>query len=157
MSRWMRTLRGMLGMGVTFSIGVGGVAGALAALVSLLPGDQGGVELIRLVAASAIWAFPIGIVFSGVTALTARSDRFEELSMARFAAVGAGAGLALFGLLALNAWDAWTPLNALGNATILASLGAGSAAASLAIARRAGDRRLTEGDESHVLPGEPTP
>lgn len=145
MPRWRRTLRGMLSMGATFSAGVGLAAGALAGLVSLLPGDQGGIELIRLVAASAMWAFPIGVVFSGLTALTARSARFDELSMGRFAAIGAGAGLAMFGLLALNAWDAWTPLNALGNATILASLGAGSAMASLAIARRAGGDRLRDG------------
>lgn len=93
MQGWLRTLRGMIGIGLTFSAGVGVVAGTLAGLVSLLPGSQGGAELFRLVAASSLWAFPIGLVFSGVTAITARAARFEELSMARFAAIGAGAGL----------------------------------------------------------------
>jgi len=146
--RWMRMIRGMLGMGLTFSVGVGVIASVIAVIPWLLSGGDRG--LVRLVVASAIWAFPIGVAFSAVMALTARGSTFEKLSLPRFAALGAGAGLLLFGVLAANAWGAWSARQALANAGIFLVLGAGSATATLAIARRAG-RALQPGDESRRL------
>ncbi|MEQ9399057.1 MAG: hypothetical protein RJQ04_07780 [Longimicrobiales bacterium] len=151
----MRVVRGMLGMGLTFSLGVGAIAGVVAGLAWLIPGLGVGVEVFRLAAASAIWAFPMGVAFSGVLALT-RSRSFEKLSMPRFAALGAGAGLLLFVPLALNAWDAWTVETAMANAMIFVFLGAGSAAASLALARRAGPS-LESGDDATLLEDGPPP
>ena len=154
MSRWQRVIRGMLGMGLTFSAGVGVVASAVAGLGWLLGAGDGGPEMIRMVVASAMWAFPIGVAFSGTMALTARGRTFEHLSIPRFAALGAGAGLLLFGVLALNAWDAWSTADALVNAAILVGLGSGSAAASLVLARRAAPE-LEPGEDSRELgPGE---
>ena len=144
MPRWLRVIRGMIGMGLTFSVGVGVVASLLAVVPWLL--DGGDPEMIMLVVASSIWAFPIGLAFSGVLALTRNGRGFDRLSIPRFAALGAGAGLLLFGVLAISAWDAWTISNAIGNAMIFAALGGGSAAATLVLARRAGPA-LKPGDE----------
>jgi hypothetical protein len=58
-----------------------------------------------------------------------------------------GAWLLLFGVLAVNAWQAWSISTAIANATILVFLGAGSATATLMLARRAGPA-LKSGDES---------
>jgi hypothetical protein len=94
-----------------------------------------------MVIKSSIWAFPIGVAFSGVLAITARGRPFDKLSLPRFAALGAGGGLLLFGLLAVNAWQAWSVSDAIANLALLTLLGGGSATATLMIARRAGPAR----------------
>lgn len=150
MSRWGRIIRGMVGMGLTFAAGVGAVASTIAGLVWLLPGGGGGREMIRVVIASAFWAFPVGVAFSGFVAMTARGRSFDKLSLPRFAALGAGGGLLLFGVLAAIAHDAWTVSTALSNLTVFVTLGSGSATASLLLARRA-ERALKSGDEPRSL------
>ena len=84
-------------------------------------------------------------------AITARGRSFDELSVPRFAALGAGAGLVLFGVLAVNAWDAWSVSTAIANAAIFVVLGGASATAILVVARRAGPS-LKPGDERELLP-----
>ncbi|NNG15925.1 MAG: hypothetical protein HKM89_05530 [Gemmatimonadales bacterium] len=150
MPRWLRVIRGMIGMGLTFSAGVGVVASIIAVLPWLLLGGDSGRVMIRMVVASSIWAFPIGVAFSGVMAITARGRTFDKLSLPRFAALGAGAGLLLFGVLALNAWHAWSVADAIANGTIFVLLGGGSATATLMLARRARPA-LKSGDESRSL------
>ena len=150
MSRWWKVIRGMIGTGLTFSAGVGVVSAVLAGLVALLPGSQGGIELARLVVASTIWAFPIGVAFSGFLAMSARGRTFESLSLPRFALLGAGGGLLLYAPLAANAWQAWDTPTALVNAAILVGLGAGSATATLLLARRARPA-LTSDEEALAL------
>ena len=150
MPRWLRVIRGMVGMGLTFSAGVGVVASTIAGLVWLLPGIEGGPEMFRVVVASAMWAFPIGVVFSGFLAIAARRRSFDKLSLPRFAAMGAVGGLLLFGVLAANAWHAWSVPIALANLAIFLVLGSGSATASLVLARRAGPA-LESGDEFRGL------
>jgi hypothetical protein len=137
----------MIGTGLTFAAGVGVVASMIAGLVWLLPGSESGLEMIRLVIASSIWAFPIGMAFAGFLAITARGRPFDKLSLPRFAALGAGGGLLLFGVLAVNAYHAWSVSTALANLTIFVLLGGGSATATLLLARRAGPA-LKPGDES---------
>ena len=150
MPRWLRVIRGMLGMGLTFAAGVGVVASMVFGLGWLLTGSESGLEMIRMVIASSIWAFPIGVAFSGVLAITARGRPFDKLSLPRVAALGAGGGLLLFGLLAVNAWDSWSVMNAIANGALLTLLGGGSATATLMLARRAGPA-LKSGDESRSL------
>ncbi len=150
MPRWLRVIRGMIGMGLTFSAGVGVVASMIAVLPVLLLGGDAGREMMWMVIASSVWAFPIGVAFSGVMAITARGRLFDKLSLPHFAALGAGAGLLLFGVLALNAWDSWSVSDAIANATIFVLLGGGSAIAALVLARRAGPA-LKSGDESRSL------
>jgi hypothetical protein len=137
MADWLRLLRGAVKMGLGFAMGVGVVASAVTGIVWLLNGLTGGAQILRFAAASVLWAFPIGMAFSGFLALTARGRSFEQLSLPRFAALGAGGGLLLYGVLALNAWQAWTPLAAVVNLGIFVVLGAGSATATLLVARRA--------------------
>lgn len=157
MSRWKQIVRAMMVTGLTFSAGVGLVATVLAGIALLLPGPADVRELARLVTALAAWAFPVGVAFSGVTAVLFRNVRFEELSVPRFAALGAGAGLLLYGGLAAMAWDVWTVEAAVANALIFVGLGAGSATASLLIARR-GDTELPPGESRRELDaGAPAP
>jgi len=147
----MRTIRGMIGMGLTFSAGVGVVASMILVLPTwLLLGGDSGREMLVMVIKSSIWAFPIGVAFSGFLAITARGLPFDKLSLPRFAALGAGGGLLLFGLLGVNAWHAWSVMDAIANATILVLLGGGSATATLMLARRAAPA-LKSGDESRSL------
>ena len=156
MPRWFRVIRGMLGMGLTFSVGVGVVASVIA-LIPLLLSQASPLELLIPVVGSALWAFPIGVAFSAAMALTAGGRTFEKLSLPRFAAMGAGAGLLAFGLLSVNAWDAWTVSAAIGNAAILIGLGGTSATVSLLLARRARPA-LEPGDGSQRLEGgQPAP
>jgi hypothetical protein len=143
----------MLGMGLTFSAGVGVVASMILVLPTwLLLGGDSGLEMLVMVIKSSIWAFPIGVAFSGFLAITARGLPFDKLSLPRFAALGAGGGLLLFGLLSVNAWHAWSVMDAIANATILVLLGGGSATATLLLARRAAPA-LKSGDESRSLGG----
>ncbi len=152
MPRWLRVIRGMIGTGLTFAAGVGVVASMIFVLPTwLLLGGDAGRETIVMIIKSSIWAFPIGVAFSGVLAITARGLPFGKLSLPRFAALGAGAGLLLFGLLAMNAWQAWSVSDAIANLTVLTLLGGGSATATLLLARRAGRALLKPGDESRSL------
>ena len=141
----------MIGTGLTFAAGVGVVASMIFVLPTwLLLGGDSGREMLVMIIKSSIWAFPIGVAFSGVVAITARGRRFDKLSLPHFAALGAGAGLLLFGVLAVNAWDSWSVTTAIANATIFVLLGGGSATATLVLARRAGPA-LRSGDESRSL------
>ncbi|MDH3207506.1 MAG: hypothetical protein OEO79_12975 [Gemmatimonadota bacterium] len=146
MPRWLKVIRGMIRTGLIFAAGVAVVASMVAGIVWLLPGGGGDRELVRMVVASAIWSFPIGMAFSGFLAIGARRRSFDELSIPRFAALGSGAGLLLFALLATNAWQAWSVSTAIANATIFVLLGGGAATATLVIARKA-KPALEPGDE----------
>lgn len=137
MPRWVRIVRGMITMGLTFSAGVFLIASTIAGVAILLFGVEPHPEMVITVVGSAIWSFPIGLAFAGFTALTARGRGFDKLSIPRFAAIGAGAGLLLYGVLALNAWQAWSTDAAIINGVLFVLLGSGSATASLLLARRA--------------------
>ena len=126
-------------------------ASVIAVPMWLVTGADSGREIIRLVIASSIWAFPVGVAFSGVLALTSRGRPFDRLSLPRFAALGAGAGLLLFGVLSINAWNAWSVADAIANGAIFVLLGGGSATATLMIARRAAGPALEPGEESPRL------
>lgn len=86
--------------------------------------------------------FLAGVTFSLVLATAERLRRLEQLSLARFAGWGALGGLVCSGLFALVA--------GLGGAfpvvgAVFALAGAGSAAGTLALARRAGAREPGDG------------
>jgi hypothetical protein len=151
MPRWLRVIRGMIGTGLIFATGVGVVASMILVLPTwLLLGGDSGREMLVMVIKSSIWAFPIGVAFSGVLAITARGLPFDKLSLPRFAALGAGGGLLLFGFLAVNAWQAWSVSDAIANLALLTLLGGGSATATLMLARRA-ESALKSGDEARSL------
>jgi hypothetical protein len=140
----------MIGMGLTFAAGVGVVASMISVLTWLLSGGGSGLEMIGMVIRSSIWAFPIGVAFSGALAITARGRPFDKLWLPHLAALGAGAGLLLFVVLGVNAWHAWSVSDAIANLTFFVLLGGGSATGTLMLARRAA-RALKPGDESLSL------
>jgi hypothetical protein len=91
------------------------------------------------IAVGALPGFIGGVVFSAVLGIAARHRRFEELSIPRFAAWGAVAGLLVGALpLVLGEPTSAIPLWRLAGAIIgsITLLSAGSAAGSLALARR---------------------
>lgn len=166
MPRWMRRLRGALGMGLTWAIGWAG-AGVLIGVSSLLvPGLPWGAFFDVFDAplpALAIPGFVGGALFSVVLGIAGRHRRFHELSLARFAAWGAVGGVLLtlfpFALVALGLasteggrFSAAHVIGVIGGPFI--ALSAASAAGSLLLARR-GEARggLSAPDEAPVLAG----
>src|SRR6185312_4798255 len=100
MPRWMRVARGMLGTGVTFGAGVG-VAGSIAAGIAWAAGGGTAHELFGLAGRFAVASFLLGVVFSGVLAITARGRNFSKLSLRLVGGLGAGAGLLYWIFLAM--------------------------------------------------------
>src|SRR4051812_43105894 len=127
MQTWMRRIRGAIGMGLTWGTAWGIVGGA--------PRWLFGVETdVPIPLLFAVFGFISGVVFSGVLVLAERRRRFDQLSLARFAAWGAAGGL-LFSAVWANALSLGLgELVALSSTLAIAS--AGCAAGSLALARR---------------------
>jgi hypothetical protein len=92
--------------------------------------------------------FFAGTVFSGVVAVIEGRRRFDQMSLPRFAGWGAVGGLLLsvgfVALVALFAEGAVFLRNLTFLAPIFAAAGAGSAAGSLALARRASEPALLD-------------
>ncbi len=153
MKRWLRRIRGAVGMGLTWAVGwalFGVLIGVTSILLPGLPWDLFFEVFDAPLMALAIPGFVGGVVFSMVFGIAGRRRRFDELSLPRFAAWGAVGGLLLglvpaamvaVGLASANV-DLW-----LLTAVIigpLALLSAVSATGSLALARMAEDRELLE-------------
>lgn len=136
MGRWLRRVRGAVVMGVLWAL----LWAPAAVLVGIVVDPDGSMDEMW-VAIGAYAGFLGGVAFAAVLAIVARRRRFEELSPGRVAAWGAMAGL-LVGtlpfLLGTPRTDVpvWLlPLVVIGAITVLSGA---SAAASLALARRAG-------------------
>jgi peptidoglycan/LPS O-acetylase OafA/YrhL len=136
--KWLRRIRGAVGMGLTWAV----VWGAAAVLIGLLVDPDGSMDEMW-VAIGAYPGFLGGVVFSAVLAIAARRRRLDELSLSRVAAWGAGAGL-LVGAIPFVLGDPNTemPVWLLAGVVIgsITLLSAASAAGSLALART-GERR----------------
>ena len=157
MPRWLRVVRGMIGTAFTFAVGVGGVMSILGA-VAWLRDKATIIDVMRTVGRFSVAAFVLGVGFSGLLALLARSRRFSKLSVPMVGAIGVGAGLIYFGLISINGIGTWTPRVALINFSLLTVMGGASAVAMLLIARRGSksDSALDAGDEHEALgAGEP--
>ena len=157
MKRWLRRIRGVVGMGLTWAVGWG-LAGLLIGVSSiLLPGLPWWDVLFEvfddeLLQQLVLTGFVSGTVFSTVLGIAGRRRRFDELSLPRFGAWGAVAGLLLglfpatmvaIGLASLNVQlDLWIFTALL--AGPLALLGAVSASGSLMLARMGEDRELLD-------------
>lgn len=149
MAGWPRIVRAMIATGLTFAAGVG-AASSIVGLI-LVGVGAGSFDDFRMVAKLSVVAFLVGVAFSGFLAITARSRRFAELSVPRFAALGAGAGLLYFLFIGISgAFSHWSHANAIGNLVILTLLGGGSATGTLMLARR-GRAELKSGEESRFL------
>lgn len=154
MKRWLRRIRGAVGMGLTWAVGwalTGLLIGVASILLPGLPWDAFFEVFDAPLPAMAVPGFFGGALFSVVLGIAGRRRRFDELSLPRFAVWG-GIGGMLLGLLP-------AAMVAVGVATIgrqglglwqftavisgpLVLLSAASAAGSLLLARRAEGRAV---------------
>ena len=143
MNKWLQRIRGAVGVGLTWAVGWG-VVGGLLGLFFLALGSGPAIAL-ALFTDSALTGFLLGGCFSVVLALEGRGRAFDEISLLRFTTWGALGGLLLWAPMALGLLGAagWSVgLELLVTASVMAVLGAGSAAGSLVLARRGDDREL---------------
>lgn len=154
MTQWLRRVRAAAGMGLIWAIGWAVVGGAVMEGIV----DPHGKILDMWPQTLAIPGFLCGAIFSVVLGIAAAGRRFDELSLPRFGALGAGAGL-LLGVLAAATGPASLPLWLRAAVVIapLTILSAASATASLALARMAERRALPDpgGDGAGVGRTEP--
>ena len=157
MTSWMRRIRGALGMGLSWALAwaIGGLVIGAASLV--LPLDWFLEVFDAPLPALALPGFIAGALFSLVLGVAARTRRFSELSMPRFALWGVLGGVLLtlfpIALMTLGLGTPgpkfWPGIAVAAGPLILFS--AGSAAATLAIARRGENRAAIDGVSVNYL------
>jgi hypothetical protein len=142
MKNSLRRIRGAVGMGLTWAAAWGG-AGAIVTLAFLLrTGSRPDAPFPLMFAAA---GFVAGLIFSGVLGLVEGRRRIDQMSLPRFAAWGAVGGFVLaatFVLAVALSGDSGFLWNLVVVGPVFAVAGAGSAAGSLALAKRAHDREL---------------
>ncbi len=92
MKRWLRRIRGAVGMGLTWAVGwalFGVLIGIASLLLPGLPWDLFFEVFDAPLPALAVRGFVGGAFFSTVLGIAGRRRRFDELSLPRFAAWGA--------------------------------------------------------------------
>jgi hypothetical protein len=140
MKKWLRRIRGAIGMGLTWAIAWFG-----AGLILLLVVGFGAAD-VPFPLFFALLGFLAGVIFSGILGIVEGRRRFDQMSLPRFAVWGGIGGLLLSGIFvsaaALAGEGLWEALLVLG--PVFALAGAGSAAGSLALARMAEDRELLD-------------
>ena len=150
MQKWLRRIRGAIGMGLTW--------GAAWFAMGFVPRWVFGIETdVPIPLVFGLLGLVAGATFSGVLALIEGRRTFEQLSLPRFAGWGAVGGLLLSGIFvigaALRGGNVWGEFLLFGPA--LAAASAACAAGSLAVARWADRRQLpaSSGDptESELL------
>ena len=144
----IRRVRGALGLGLLWAAGGAALGGLIELVHNVWPNSIGALVDIW----PAVLAFPGfagGVAFSGLLWALGRRRRFDELSMARLALLGAGAGVvvslvpAAVGVAgAAGGASLWYATLRLAGPFALA--GALGAAATLALARAGDDRALLE-------------
>jgi hypothetical protein len=136
MSKWLRRIRGAIGMGLTWA------AAWFAAGMALLLVVGFGAADVPFPLGFGLLGFLAGITFSGVLGLIEGRRRFDQMSLPRFALWGATGGLVFSGIFVSVASLGVGALLVLG--PVFALAGAGGAAGSLALARVAEDRDLLD-------------
>ena len=139
MRQWLRRIRGAIGIGLTWAVALGLVGGIPRWVLGI--NTDAPIPLLF-----GVFGFIAGVTFSGLLVLAEGRRRFDEMSLARFAGWGAAGGLLLSGI--------WASVASLGLGDILAIAPAFSvacaacASGSLALARRAERRELSDGQEN---------
>jgi hypothetical protein len=162
----LRRLRGTIGIGLTWAIGwaIGGILIGIASnVLTFLPWDAFFNVFDAPLPALAVPGFIGGVLFSLVLGTAAHRRRFSELSLPRFALLGALAGLLLalvpaamvtvglatIGKGALGLWPATAII-----AAPLMLMSAASASGSLVLARMAeGSTMIEAGEDGEQLLG----
>lgn len=148
MKMWLERIRGAIGIGLTWAAGWAPIGAVTGWVTGVVLGFPLGVVTANYAVMFGVLGFVGGTIFSTVLSIAEGRRRFSELSLPRFVGWGALGGL-LLGGLAVAAGLLGPGLTVLdgviaGTATLL---GAGSAAGTLVIARKAQSRALpTEGD-----------
>lgn len=146
MRKWMRRVRGAIGMGITWAAAWFG-AGMLMLVTSLLLTGSTGADVPYPVGFGAL-GFIAGVSFSGVLGLVEGRRRFDEMSLPRFAGWGAAGGIllatAFVSLVSLIEGPSFFQ-NLVVLAPVFGGAGAACAAGTLAIARKASDSGTLEG------------
>ena len=159
MKKWLRRIRGALGMGLTWAVGwalSGMFIGLASILLPGLPWHYFFAVFDAPLPALAVPGFFAGVLFSTVLGIAGRRRRFDELSLPRVAAWGALGGVLLsllpaamvaVGLASLGRPDAglWQLTAMISGPLVL--LSAGSASGTLLVARMSENRELLEAGE----------
>ena len=135
MKKWLRRIRGAIGVGLTWAAAWFGAGMILLFVVGFGAAD------VPFPLFFGLLGFLAGVTFSGLLGVFARRRRFDEMSLPRFAGWGALGGLLLSGIVVVAAGPAGEFL-VLG--PVFALAGAISAAGTLALARRSEARALPD-------------
>ena len=147
MKKWLRRIRGAVGLGLTWAVAwfpVGAIIGLVAGLTDT-PVDSLVSLVFGLAGIFAAIGFVGGAIFSTILGLAEGRRRFDQMSLPRFAAWGAVGGFLVTASFQLTIGG--EPSLSVVATSVMALLGAGSSAGSLALARRADDRELLEHGE----------
>ena len=131
MRKWLRRVRGALGMGVVWGAAWSAVGVVPRWVLGFNPDAPFGIIF-------GVLGFVAGVTFSMVLVLTEGRRRFDQLSLPRFAMWGAVGGLVLSAVFAKAASLQWGDIAAIAPTFALAS--AICATGSLAIAKRVAGR-----------------
>lgn len=129
MRKWLRRIRGAIGLGLTWAVAWFGAGMILLLIVGPDAAD------VPFPLGFGLLGFLAGAAFSGVLGLVEGRRRFDQLSLPRFAGWGAVGGLLLSGVFVLAAGVGGAAILVL--APVFALSSAASAAGSLALARMA--------------------
>ncbi len=138
MKKWLRRIRGAIGIGLTWAAAWFG-----AGLILLLIVGVGAAD-VPFPLFFGLLGFLAGVTFSGVLGIVDGRRRFDQMSLPRFAVWGGVGALLLSGVLVL-ATGLGGEILVLG--PVFALSGAGCAAGSLALARMAEARELLDTGE----------
>ena len=142
MGKWMRRIRGAIGMGITW-----GVAWSfVGALPRWLFGFNTDAPFPLIFG---VLGFFAGVIFSGILMLTEGRRGFDELKLSRFAVWGGVGGFLLSGIFTRAASLGWADAMAIAPTFAIAS--ALCASGSLALARRAKMQELPDARGNNEL------
>ena len=139
MGKWLRRIRGALGMGVTWALAMSAV-GTVPRWILGINADA------PFPLIFGVFGFLGGVIFSVLLALGERRRRFDEMSLPRFAGWGAAGGLVLAAFFARAASLGWGDI--LMVVPTFAAACAACASGSLALARRAVRGELPGADDA---------
>lgn len=136
MGKWMRRIRGAIGIGLTWA--------AAWSVAGLVPRWLFGFNTdAPFPIIFGVLGFVAGVIFSGILMLTEGRRGFDQMRLSRFAVWGAVGGFLLSAIFTRAASLGWSDAMAIAPTFAVAS--AICAAGSLALARRAGMRELPGG------------
>jgi len=153
MKKWLRRIRGAMGMGLTWAAAWSGAGMIISLGFVLVTGSRPDPPFPLMLG---VFGFIAGVIFSGVLSVVEGRRRFDQMSLRRFAAWGAAGGFLLSATFVLAVSLAGDPAflwNLVVVGPVFAVAAAGSAAGSLALARRAQDFEVLETTEDVTAAG----